>query len=190
MPAPWHATFGATEKSFRGSPAGPRDSGPLGAERGIITKVKVDVTLERALGVERGPATTAHVVALVQALPRELNARPVITIRVSAVEFSRHRNEAQSAETFLTELDKAGAITATGSCPAGHVTTAVTTRSRGINGNSKQAQPNTSPRNSGYRRLPGAQARLSGSAAAQHLDPRQTADCHDQHKLTQPAPGQ
>jgi len=55
---------------------------PLGAERGIITKVEVDVTLERAIGVERGPAATAHVVALVGALPRELDARPAITIRV------------------------------------------------------------------------------------------------------------
>jgi len=27
---------------------------PLGAERGIITKVEVEVTLERAIGVERG----------------------------------------------------------------------------------------------------------------------------------------
>jgi hypothetical protein len=59
MPAPWHAAFGATGKSFRRSPAGPRGSGPLGAERGIITKVEVDVTLERAIGVERGPATTS-----------------------------------------------------------------------------------------------------------------------------------
>ena len=64
-PAPRHAAFGGTGKSFRRSPAGPRDSGPLGAERGIITKVEVDVTRERAIGVKRGPATTAHVVALV-----------------------------------------------------------------------------------------------------------------------------
>jgi hypothetical protein len=81
---------------------------PLGAERGIITKVEVDVALERAIGVERGPAATAHVVAFVGAPPRELNARPAITIRVAAVEFSRHRDEAQSAETVLIELDEAG----------------------------------------------------------------------------------
>jgi hypothetical protein len=31
----------------------------LGSERGIITKVEVDVTLERAIGVERGPAAAA-----------------------------------------------------------------------------------------------------------------------------------
>jgi hypothetical protein len=68
----------------------PEDSvEPLGAERGIITKVEVDVTLERAIGIECGPAATAHVVALVGALPRALNARPAITIRVAAVEFSR-----------------------------------------------------------------------------------------------------
>ena len=66
------------------------------------------MTLERAIGVERGPAATAHVVALVGALPRELDARPAITIRVAAVEFSRHRDEAQSAETVLIELDEAG----------------------------------------------------------------------------------
>jgi hypothetical protein len=42
----------------------PDDSAePLGAERGIIAEVEVDVTLERAIGVERGPAATAHVVA-------------------------------------------------------------------------------------------------------------------------------
>jgi hypothetical protein len=41
----------------------------LGSERGIITKVEIDVTLERAIGVERGPAAAAHLVALVGALP-------------------------------------------------------------------------------------------------------------------------
>jgi hypothetical protein len=50
-------------------------------------EVEVDVTLERAIRVERGPAAPAHVVALVGALPRELDARPAITIRVAAVEF-------------------------------------------------------------------------------------------------------
>jgi len=87
----------------------PEDSvEPLGAERGIITEVEVEVTLERAIGVERGPAAAAHVVALVGALPRELDAGPAITIRVAAVEFSRHRDEAQFAETVLIELDEAG----------------------------------------------------------------------------------
>jgi hypothetical protein len=81
---------------------------PVGTERGIIAKVEVDVTLERAIGVERGPAAAAHVIALVGALPRELDARPAITIRVAAVEFSRHRDEAQTAETVLIELDEAG----------------------------------------------------------------------------------
>jgi hypothetical protein len=60
-------------KSFRWSPSGAasrEDSAePLGAKRGIITEVEVDVTLERAIEVERGPAATAHVVALVGALP-------------------------------------------------------------------------------------------------------------------------
>jgi hypothetical protein len=42
---------------------------PLGAERGVITEVEVDVTLERAIEVERGLAATAHVVALVGAVP-------------------------------------------------------------------------------------------------------------------------
>jgi hypothetical protein len=32
---------------------------PLGAERGIIAEVEVDVTLKRAIGVERGPAVQA-----------------------------------------------------------------------------------------------------------------------------------
>ena len=78
MPAPRKVAFGATGAS-------PDDSvEPLGAERGIITNVEVDVTLERAIGVERGPAATAHV----GALPRELDARPAITICVAAVEFS------------------------------------------------------------------------------------------------------
>src|SRR6516225_5948516 len=99
-------------KSFRWSLAGVvsrEDSAePLGAERGIITQVKVDVTFERAIGVERGPAATAHVVALVGALPRELDARPAITIRDAAVEFSRHRDEAQFAEAALIEVDEAG----------------------------------------------------------------------------------
>ena len=40
--------------------------------------------------------------------PRELEARPAITIRVAAVEFSRHRDEAQFAEAIIIELDKAG----------------------------------------------------------------------------------
>ena len=42
----------------RRSPDGSVES--LGSERGIITKVKVNVTPERAIGVERGPAATAH----------------------------------------------------------------------------------------------------------------------------------
>jgi hypothetical protein len=80
----------------------------LGSERGIVTKVEVDVALEHAIGVERGPAATAHIVALVGALPRELNAWPAITIRVAAVEFSRDRYEAQLAEAVIIELDEAG----------------------------------------------------------------------------------
>ena len=66
------------------------------------------MALERAIGVERGPAATAHVVALVGALPRELNARPAITSGVAAVEFSRHHDEAQAAEAGIIELDEAG----------------------------------------------------------------------------------
>jgi len=66
------------------------------------------VTLERAIAVERGPAAAAHIVALVGALPRELNARPAITIRLAPVEFSGHRDEAQAAEAVIIELDEAG----------------------------------------------------------------------------------
>src|SRR5204863_6291353 len=103
MPAPRHTAFGAT------GGRSPDDSvEPLGAERGIITKVEVDVALERAIGVERDPAATARIVALVGALPRELDTRPAITSRVAAVEFSRHRDEAQFAETILIEQDEAG----------------------------------------------------------------------------------
>ncbi len=65
------------------------------------------MTLERAIGIERGPAAAAHIVALVGALPRELNARPAITIRIAAVEFSRHHDEAQTAEAVIIELDAA-----------------------------------------------------------------------------------
>ena len=65
------------------------------------------MALERAIGAERSPAAAAHIVALVGALPRELDARPAITIRVSAVEFSRHHDKAQIAEAIITELDKA-----------------------------------------------------------------------------------
>ena len=81
----------------------------LGPERGNIALVEVDVALDRAIGDERGPAATAHIVALVGALPRELNTRPAITIRVAAVEFSRHHDEAQAAEAVITKLDEAGA---------------------------------------------------------------------------------
>jgi hypothetical protein len=41
----------------------------LGSERRIVTKVEVDVALERAIGAERGPAAAAHIVTLVGALP-------------------------------------------------------------------------------------------------------------------------
>jgi hypothetical protein len=41
----------------------------LGSERGVITKVEVDVACERVIGIERGPAAAAHIVALVGALP-------------------------------------------------------------------------------------------------------------------------
>ena len=40
------------------------------AATGIIIQVEVDVALERAVGVERGPAAAAHIVA-----------RPAVTIR-------------------------------------------------------------------------------------------------------------
>jgi hypothetical protein len=70
--------------------------------------VEVDVTLKRAIGVERGPAATARVIAFVGALPRELHARPAITIRVAAVEFPRHHDEAQAAEAVFAEFDEAG----------------------------------------------------------------------------------
>jgi hypothetical protein len=43
-------------------------AGPLGAKRGIITKVEVDVALKRAIGVERGPAAAAHLITLVRTL--------------------------------------------------------------------------------------------------------------------------
>jgi len=66
------------------------------------------VTLERVIGVERRPAAAAHIVALVGALPRELNARPAIAICVAAVEFSRHHDKAQAAEAVIIELDEAG----------------------------------------------------------------------------------
>ena len=80
----------------------------LGSERGIITKVEVDVALERAIGAERSPAAAAHIVALVGALPRELNPQPAITIRIAAVEFSPHHDEAQTAEAVIIALDEAG----------------------------------------------------------------------------------
>jgi hypothetical protein len=80
----------------------------FGSERGIVTKVEVDLALKRAIGVERGPTTAAHIVALVGALPGELNARPAITIRIAAVELSRHRDEAQLTEAVIIELDEAG----------------------------------------------------------------------------------
>ena len=42
----------------------------------------------------------------------------------------------------------------------------------------------------GALRLPAAQVCSPGSATAQHLGPRKATDRHDQHKPTQPAPGQ
>src|SRR5271155_3351709 len=81
---------------------------PLGAEPGIVAEVEVDVALERAVGVERGPAAAARVVALVGALPRELGPRLAVTVRVAAVEVPRHHDETQAAEAVLTELDEAG----------------------------------------------------------------------------------
>jgi hypothetical protein len=86
---------------------------PLGAERGIITKVKVDVALECAIGVERGPAATAHLVALValvRTLPRKLGPWPAITIRVTVVKLSRHHDETQATEAVLSNSMKPGWI--------------------------------------------------------------------------------
>jgi len=88
------------------SPAGFGE--PLGAEPGFITEVEVDVALERAVEVERCPAAAARVVALVGALPRELDPRLAVTIRVAAVEVPRHHDETQAAEAVLAELDEAG----------------------------------------------------------------------------------
>ena len=84
----------ASSMAWSASPSAPKQSSladsaeSLGSERGIITKVEVDVALEHAIRVERGPAAAAHIVALVGALTRELNARPAIMIGVAAVEFS------------------------------------------------------------------------------------------------------
>lgn len=103
MPSSRHAAFG---------PSGgisPDDSAePVSAEPGIITEVDEDVSLERAIGAERGPTAPARLVALVRALPRELDTQPAARIRVTPVEFSRYRDEAQFSETIITELDEAG----------------------------------------------------------------------------------
>ena len=53
----------------------------------------------------------------------------------------------------------------------------------------RRGQPNTSPTTIARHGFPGAQARSPDSAAAQHFDPHEAADRHDQHKPTQPAPG-
>jgi len=81
---------------------------PLSVKRGIVTKVEIDVAIERAIGVERGPAATAHLIALVRAMPRELDPWLAITIRVAVVKLSRHHDETQAAEAVLTEFDEAG----------------------------------------------------------------------------------
>ena len=70
--------------------------------------MEVDVALKPAIRTERSPAAPAHVIALIGALPRELNARPAVTIRVAAVEFPRHRDEAQITEAVIIELDESG----------------------------------------------------------------------------------
>jgi len=64
----------------------------LGSERGIVTKVEVDVALERAIGAESGPAAAARIVTLVGALPRELDARPAGSWRTSGKPPGRRLN--------------------------------------------------------------------------------------------------
>src|ERR1700759_1369203 len=80
---------------------------PLGAKRGIITKVEVDVAFERAVGVEGGPAAATHLVALVSTLPGELDPWPASTIRVAVVKPPRHHDETQAAEAVRVEFDEA-----------------------------------------------------------------------------------
>ena len=58
--------------------------------------------------VPSGLSAAAHVVALVGALPRELDPRLAVAIRVAAVEVPGHHDETQAAEAVLTELDEAG----------------------------------------------------------------------------------
>jgi hypothetical protein len=41
-------------------------------------------------------------------LPRELDPRPAVAIGVAEVEFPRHHDETQAAETVLIEFDEAG----------------------------------------------------------------------------------
>src|SRR5207249_12081612 len=102
MPAPRHTAFGAT------GGRSPDDSvEPLGAERGIITKVEVDVALERASGVERDPAATARIVALVGSLPLERDRQPAIPSLGPVVQSSRPRHEAPFSVTVLLDVDQA-----------------------------------------------------------------------------------
>jgi hypothetical protein len=60
----------------------------------------------------------------------------------------------------------------------------------GNHGNSRRNKANSNPRISLCHTLPCAQACSPGSAVGRHLGPREAADRHDQHKPTQPAPGQ
>jgi hypothetical protein len=84
---------------------------PLGSDRveaGVVAQVEVEVTAQRAVGFQRRPAATAGRIALVEALPRELDSRASFARSLSPVHSGLDGDEAEAAQGVRLELDESG----------------------------------------------------------------------------------
>src|SRR5260221_10733853 len=71
--------------------------------------MEVDAAAQRAVAPQHGPSTAGHRVALVVALPRELNTRTAVARRVAAIDLTFDGDESEAACALLVELDEGGA---------------------------------------------------------------------------------
>lgn len=96
-------------------PAPTSSSVPLAAKARIVSEMEVNVTAQRSVVVQHGPATARSRIGLVEALPRELETEPSVARCLSPVDLALDRDEPEAASVIGVELDEPGATRSTSS---------------------------------------------------------------------------